>query len=210
MLGLYVSGHPLNEYKKIIDEYSNISSLSLVNEVEEQENNSYINNKIVDGQSVKFIGIVSEVKTKVTKNNDIMAILTVEDLYGTIPVIAFAKTYAGYRHLLNVDEVVKIEGRINVREDEVSIVAMKIFPCEHEFVISNLTIKIPQNLSENALADLREYIKHLGSEKANTDVTIINGEKSKILKLFIEKSNISELKEKIGEDNVIVIWKTTE
>lgn len=205
MLGLYVSGHPLNEYKGMIEKYSNISSLSLVNEAEETEEDTfYKNNKIVDGQSVKFIGIVSEIKTKVTKNNDIMAILTIEDLEGTIPVIAFAKTYAGYRHILNVDEVVKIEGRINVREDEVSIVAMKVFPCECEFKINSLTIKIPQNLSEDALADLREYIKHLGSEKANTDVTIVNGDKSKVLKLFIEKSTINELKGKIGENNVIV------
>lgn len=203
MLGLYVSGHPLNEYKNMIDAYSNISSLSLVNEAEEMEN-SYKNNKITDGQAVKFIGIISEVKTRITKNNEIMGLLAIEDLDGTIPVIAFPKIFAGYRQLLNVDEIVKIEGRINVREDEVSIVAMKVLPCEMEFSISNLTIKIPQNLSESELSELRQYIKSLGNEKANTTVAIVNGDRSKELKLFIGKNNIEELRKKIGAENVIL------
>ena len=58
---------------------------------------------------MKLIGIISEIRTKVTKNNEIMAILTVEDLNGSIPIIVFAKTYAAYRYLLNVDDVIKIE-----------------------------------------------------------------------------------------------------
>ena len=205
MLGLYISGHPLTEYQKMIEKYSNISSLSLINENEEiEEENSYKNTKVIDGQSVKLIGIISEIRTKVTKNNEIMAILTVEDLNGSIPIIVFAKTYAAYRYLLNVDDVIKIEGRLNLREDEISVVAMKISACEQEYIFSSIIIKVPQNFDVNELNWLREYIKSLGSEKANTDVLIVNGEKNKKLKLYIEKDIIDELRSKIGYDNVIL------
>ena len=60
-----------------------------------------------------------------------------------------------------------------------------------------------EKLHERNLADLRSYIKSLGNEKANVDVTIINGEKQNTLRLQVDKRVIDELERKIGKENVI-------
>ena len=204
MLGLYISGHPLDEYKKMIESYSNISSLSLIGEMNEEENvqSAYKVENIQDGQNVKFVGLISEIRTRVTKNNDIMAILTVEDLYGSMQVICFAKTYAAYRNQIFEDNVVKIDGRINLREDEVTIIGLKFQTCEQEINLEKLTINIPSYLDERNLTELRTYIKNLGNEKANVDVTIVNGAKQNTLRLQVDKRVIDELERRIGKENI--------
>ena len=121
VLGLYTSGHPLDSFVKEIDEYSTIKSVDLISDDEENQNTN-----VNDGQLVKFIGVINSIKTKITKNNDIMAFVNLEDLYGELSVIVFPKTYVQYKAPLFPDNIVKVEGRINIRDDEISIVAMKI------------------------------------------------------------------------------------
>ncbi len=208
MLGLYVSGHPLESYRDTINKYSNISSLDFV--VSDEENSDVESSKLVDGQFVKFIGIVSEVKKKVTKNNDIMAFLTIEDLNGSISVIAFSKTYESYKELIFEDNVVKIEGRINIRDDEITIVATKINSCEEPNLLEErnnikrkLKILIPPNIDENTANDLRAFLKSLGNQNANHEVLICNGERQSTLKLEINAEIENVLINKLGRENVI-------
>ena len=138
MLGLYVTGHPLEEYKEKIKVLSNKSSLDFIisgdTDVESDSGTNLVGAdgeiqglNVKDGDAVKIIGLISKIKTKVTKNNEVMAFLTLEDLDGSVPVIVFAKTYALYRNVIFEDAIVYIEGRASVREDdEPNIVAMKI------------------------------------------------------------------------------------
>lgn len=133
MLGLYVTGHPLEEYKEKIKEISNVSSLDFImageeEALSEEEKEQQMQNlKIKDGSYVRMIGLISKVKTKITKNNEVMAFLTVEDLNGSLPVIVFAKTYVQYRNVIFEDAIVVIEGRASIKEDDApSVVAMKI------------------------------------------------------------------------------------
>ncbi len=138
MLGIYVTGHPLEDYKEKIKLISNVSSLDFIISGETDADMNTANGSVStdaqiqglnvkDGDAVKIIGLVSKIKTKVTKNNEVMAFLTLEDLEGSVPVIVFAKTYALYRNVIFEDAIVYIEGRASVREDdEPNIVAMKI------------------------------------------------------------------------------------
>lgn len=138
MLGIYVTGHPLEDYKEKIKLISNVSSLDFIisgeTDVDMNTANGSVSSdaqiqglNVKDGDAVKIIGLVSKIKTKVTKNNEVMAFLTLEDLEGSVPVIVFAKTYALYRNVIFEDAIVYIEGRASVREDdEPNIVAMKI------------------------------------------------------------------------------------
>ena len=202
MLGLYVSGHPLEPYREMIENYSTISSLDFASSGEDEE--EVKSSELIDGQYVKFIGIISEFKKKVTKNNDIMAFLTVEDLNGAIPVIAFSRVYEGYRNAIEEDAIVKIEGRVNIREDEVTVSANKIIPCELvEIQKRELKINIPSNMSEEKTKELREFIKKLGNVNANQEVLICNGERQNKLKLVINDEIEKELINKIGKENVI-------
>ena len=156
MLGFYVSGHPLDEYRDLISKISNITSIDIVAEnsvLQEGEmsnrseedivaersmlQGSGISNrsaeteisfnrpKIYDGQSIKIVGLISNIRTKVTKNGDIMAFISVEDFDGTIEMIVFPKTYSQFRNLLFEEAIVYIQGRINIKdEDEISVVAL--------------------------------------------------------------------------------------
>ncbi|PRR80609.1 DNA polymerase III subunit alpha [Clostridium liquoris] len=118
MTGLYISGHPLEEYKDILNSSSItkipeiIDSETLEDELVEQER------KIKDGEIVKIGGIITSVNKKVTKNNEMMAFITIEDLYSSIEVIVFPKTFNRYRDLIDADSMVIVKGRVNIREGE--------------------------------------------------------------------------------------------
>src|SRR5699024_10594294 len=93
ILGIYVSGHPLEPYKKELDVLSNITTSEIFVELEESDVNLQ---KIRDGQRVKIGGIIIEKKNMVTKNNHMMAFIKIEDMYGAIECIVFPKTYEQY------------------------------------------------------------------------------------------------------------------
>lgn len=205
MLGLYISGHPLDNLVKEIDSYSNIKSIDLTDSEEE-----VVSSNLVDGQAIKFIGVINSIKVKITKNNDVMAFVNVEDLYGEITVIAFPKTYAQYKAVLFQDNIVKVEGRVNLREDETTVVGMKFETLntrESEFLLSaragkKLTINIPQDLSEIELKNLREFIKQISNQKGNMKVTIDNNGNKKDFDMFVNERVYKELKEMVGEENL--------
>ena len=208
VLGIYVSGHPLDSFANEISKYSNIKSIDLDFD-EETGPASYL----VDGQLVKFIGIVNHVKVKITKNNDIMAFVSFEDLYGEITVIVFPKTYVQYKAVLFDDNIVKVEGRLNIKEDEITISALKLQTLskhEEDYLVGakerkSLTINIPEGLSDIELKNLREFIKKISNQKGNMKVTIDNKGNQKEFDMLINERVYKELREMIGEENLS--WK---
>ena len=208
VLGIYVSGHPLDSFADEISKYSNIKSIDLDFD-EETGPASYL----IDGQLVKFIGIVNHVKVKITKNNDIMAFVSLEDLYGEITVIVFPKTYVQYKAVLFDDNIVKVEGRLNIKEDEITISALKLQTLskhEEDYLVGakerkSLTINIPEGLSEIELKNLREFIKKISNQKGNMKVTIDNKGNQKEFDMLINERVYKELREMIGEENLS--WK---
>ena len=150
MLGIYISGHPLEKYKSLIEKISNVNILELkeaneaMSETEEAldtngENISNVQNNIKDGQRVKLVAIINKIKKKFTKNNKIMAFVTVEDLYGTCEVIVFESCYNKCSNLLLEESIVVIDGRVSMKEDsDVSIVANSIVDIEDEEGIKSL------------------------------------------------------------------------
>ena len=208
VLGIYVSGHPLDSFADEISKYSNIKSIDLDFD-EETGPASYL----IDGQLVKFIGIVNHVKVKITKNNDIMAFVSLEDLYGEITVIVFPKTYVQYKAVLFDDNIVKVEGRLNIKEDEITISALKLQTLskhEEDYLVGakerkSLTINIPEGLSEIEIKNLREFIKKISNQKGNMKVTIDNKGNQKEFDMLINERVYKELREMIGEENLS--WK---
>ena len=111
MLGIYISGHPLEKIREQIIATTNISSLQM-HEIDNQslEDGTEMQIKFVDGQDVKIAGIISTVKKKYTKNNKIMVFLTIEDLYGPAEIIVFEPTYLKAQDLLIEENIVMIDG----------------------------------------------------------------------------------------------------
>lgn len=112
MLGVYISGHPLDKYTNAIKNSGfNTSMLSTDSEEE-------ISGASMDGKPVECIGIVAAFRTKITRAGSMMAFLTLEDLYGTIEVMIFPKVYERFSRLFEKDAVLRARGRISAKEDE--------------------------------------------------------------------------------------------
>ncbi|MBQ3169397.1 MAG: DNA polymerase III subunit alpha, partial [Clostridia bacterium] len=111
--GIYVTGHPLEEYKEQLDELD-ISAKYLADYAEEREDGAMS----LDQMKVRMGGIISEKRMKATKSGGMMAILTLEDLYGTTEVLVFPHVYERLRDRLETDSVQILTGRLSAREEE--------------------------------------------------------------------------------------------
>ncbi len=128
MLGIYLSGHPLSEYEELINKVATVKSNDLK---EMQDENSSLGLK--DGSKIIITGIVMKKQDKTTRNNNLMAFLTLEDLFGTIEVIAFPGVYDRCVQHLYEDSIVIVVGKINLKEDEEpKIIADNIVPLTDE------------------------------------------------------------------------------
>ncbi|MDQ7066317.1 MAG: DNA polymerase III subunit alpha [candidate division KSB1 bacterium] len=104
VLGFYVSGHPLDRYRMEVEAFSNVS----LGELQEER----------DGRMVTVCGIVQTVKTHLDRRNRAMAFFTIENFSGSIEALAFSDTYQKYREFIAVDQIVVVQGRLSVREEE--------------------------------------------------------------------------------------------
>ncbi|MCR5432595.1 MAG: DNA polymerase III subunit alpha [Lachnospiraceae bacterium] len=112
VLGIYVSGHPLNAYKEILDK--NVTATSLDFMMDEETGETVVSDK----QKVVIGGIVSARNVKTTKSGLLMAFITVEDLYGNIEVVVFPKDFEKYGDELMQDAKVLIKGNADVDEEK--------------------------------------------------------------------------------------------
>ncbi|MDO4633204.1 MAG: DNA polymerase III subunit alpha [Eubacteriales bacterium] len=114
VLGLYISGHPLEEYERVWKK--KISNVSTDFALDEETGES----RVEDNARATVGGILTAKTVKYTRNNQTMAFLTMEDLVGTVEVVVFPKTYEKYRSLLNEEEKLFISGRVNAEDDKAS------------------------------------------------------------------------------------------
>ncbi len=213
MLGIYVSGHPLQKIREQIIASTNISSMQMkeideINSIGPDGENSDVRVKEVakftDGQEVRIAGIITSVKKKYTKNNKIMAFVSIEDLYGSAEIIVFEPTYLKAQDVLVEENIVMISGRLSIREDdETKIVANKI----ENFGASKpkmLTLNIT-NTTEEQKAKLRGAIKFFGGEQNNISVVIKIGEDLKSCgAIYLTDEILKVFEEIIGKENCMI------
>lgn len=207
MLGIYISGHPLEKLQEKIKANTNINTLQMINMKEE-------NDLSKDGKNVKYAGIITSVKKKYTKNNTIMAFVTVEDLYGSTEIIVFENCYNRASGVLLEDNIVLIDGRLSIREeDDVKIVANSIVDFENVLKTTEkentqeqkpriLTLNI-QNATEKQKTRLRGAIRFFSGERNNIAVQIIDNEGTKPCgAIYLNKDILTEFEEILGKENV--------
>jgi len=132
-LGAYISGHPLDEYKNLLASCASHQ----VAEITDDET-------VADGMKVKVAGMLTSVAKKYTKNNSVMARLTLEDLSDDIEVIVFPKTLMNYDAEIEQDTVVTITGRVDKNEkDPVKIVCESVKRIDATQAEKTMFIKIP-------------------------------------------------------------------
>ena len=220
MLGIYLSGHPLEKLRDSIEKQTDINTMQM-RQVKEEVDTTGSTTKYKDGQYIKFAGIVSSVKKKYTKNNKLMAFVTLEDLYGTAEIIVFESVYHSAASILVNDNVVLVDGRLSIREDEdVKIVAREITDFnkvekDHntgvgaddpvsQMETQRKTLKINiTNFNETQKAKLRGALKYFNGERNNTPVQVINGEQALDCgAIYMTEEILKEFQELFGEDLV--------
>ena len=138
MLGVYLSGHPLDEYEQLIRNNTTASTADLTSGGEEftsgrDDGDSMIINtsKFRDGDFVILAGMLSGVRTMITRKSQEMARLSLEDYDGVIDAIAFPKVYEKKRNIIRNDQIVGISGRVSFKdESDAEILIEDIVPIE--------------------------------------------------------------------------------
>ena len=126
MMGVYLSGHPLDKYRDLIDENITTNTAEIFdsnlsgdgeNESEFIEERASGSNRFNDGDTVIMAGMVGDLRRMITKSNQEMARLTIEDYYGVITAIVFPRDYAKAKYVLENDAIVAIKGTLSFKED---------------------------------------------------------------------------------------------
>lgn len=185
VLGLYISGHPLNEYKEIIKGRVSCDS-SILNPVSEfQQDREISGNITLDEKKVTMAGICLTKKNKTTKRNELMCFLTLEDMEGQFECLVFPKVFSEYSNLLKEGGIFLVRGRISAREDETpSLIAesfaeinesknnLRNFPAIYENEKSKKRSKkeMPEKKNSNSKKKLVILIENTSSDKILTRI----------------------------------------
>ena len=110
--GVYITGHPLDDYRDVLQKLS--FSTAQLEGIEEREDHGME----MDGMTVEMGGILTEVKGKATKKGAYMGFITLEDLAGQIECLVFPKVYEKYQAMMAVDDLVVLTGKLSIREEE--------------------------------------------------------------------------------------------
>ncbi len=202
MLGIYVSGHPLQPYIKELKDISTFMTSEL------SENMLLESNNIRDGQRVTIGGIITEKKNKITKNNNMMAFITLEDLYGSVECIVFPATYDKYNRYIEEDMPVVVEGRLSTSEVEDTKIICEKISSLNAYKRQKIYIKISKTSRSDLFSDIKTILKkypgsipvYIYLEKENK--SFIAG---RDLWIKLDNNNaIAELQKLLGEKNVKV------
>lgn len=207
VLGIYISGHPLEEYETCWRK--NISAVTTDFMPDEESGQP----KVRDGQQVIVGGMITEKTIKYTKTNKVMAFLTLEDLLGTVEIVVFPRDYEKNVRLMEIDEKVFIKGRVSVEEERASKVI-----CEsmYSFEDAPRELWLQFETKESFLSREQELYEDLKEADGKDGVVIYIKSPKAIKRLGASKSiRISQdllvrLYEKYGKDNVKVVEKSIE
>ena len=212
MTGLYLSGHPLDEYGPSLkmQTSTNISEIYKAHELLKETLSDSLQEDIIhDDERVILGGIISEVNQKVTRNNTMMAFIKLEDLTSTIEVIVFPKTLDKVRDVLKLDSLVVIKGRVSIKEDEVpKLICETIEPLE-KINSSKVYLRV------ETLGEAKELIKTLKAMpleyRGDTALFVFTNQDKKTYRMVREiwvnlETDVSiYLRDLVGEDNVKII-----
>ncbi|KHO62955.1 DNA polymerase III catalytic subunit, DnaE type [Thermoanaerobacter sp. YS13] len=198
-LGLYISGHPLEEYVDDIPKITNATTLDF--KVSEEE---MFQPKLQDNQEVVIAGVIATKKIKFTKSNNMMAFVTIEDLYGTVEVIVFPTVYEKYSSIIKEDSPVVIRGKVSLKEEE----EPKILCDEIKPLSQAIVKKLYLNLQDSTKIEIVKQI--LRKNPGNMPVVLkLNSKKLLVANrdLWVDGSKelIKQLYAVLGEENVKVI-----
>ncbi|RFZ80585.1 DNA polymerase III subunit alpha [Lacrimispora amygdalina] len=206
-IGIYVSGHPLEAYEETWRNHITAVTVDFIVDEETQKTN------VQDGSYVTIGGMITGKTVKTTRNNKMMAFITLEDLVGSVEVIVFPKDYESKRELFVEDSKVFIQGRASIGDDPVGkLICERVIP--FSAVPKELWLKFPDK--ETYVKSEREILELL-RESEGSDTVIIYLESERAKKVLPSNWNVNAsdglidiLTKKLGEINVRLVEKKLE
>jgi len=207
VLGIYVSGHPLEAYEEKWKK--SISATTADFQLDEETGHT----KVHDGAKEIIGGMITEKTIKHTKTNQMMAFITVEDLLGTVEVVVFPRDYEKNRDYLEVDSKVFVRGRVSEEDDKPSkMICEKIIPFEQ--TKKELWIQFPD---KETFLDQEQIVYGYLADSDGNDEVVIYCAKERVVKRLPKNRNIgineqilSRLMNHFGEKRVKVVEKPIE
>ena len=207
VLGIYVSGHPLEEY----EEQWRKSITATTGDFQPDEETGIT--KVRDGARAVIGGMIIDKTVKHTKTNQMMAFLTLEDLMGTVEVVVFPRDYEKNRQYLELDSKVFIRGRVSEEDERASkLICEKVIPFEQKK--RELWIQFPDKA---AYLDEEQIVNGYLADSEGDDEVVIYCAKERAVKRFPKNRNIridpqilSRLMNHYGESRVKVVEKAIE
>ena len=204
MLGVYLSGHPLESYQDMLKSVCNATSLDFAYDEEEGMVN------VAPGKDYILGGIASVVNIKLTRNNQRMAFITLEDLVGSVEVIVFPRDFEKYRELIEEGRKYIISGKASLEEnDAAKLIAGKIIPFEE--VPREVWLQFENKAELERVED--ELNKIFEGNKGNARVMLYCREERQVKQvnairgISYAEAVIDELKHKLGSENVKIVVK---
>lgn len=207
VLGIYVSGHPLEAYEEKWKK--SISATTADFQLDEETGHT----KVHDGAKEIIGGMITEKTIKHTKTNQMMAFITIEDLLGTVEVVVFPRDYEKNRDYLEVDSKVFVRGRVSEEDDKPSkLICEKIIPFEQ--TKKELWIQFPD---KETFLDQEQIVYGYLADSDGNDEVVIYCAKERVVKRLPKNRNIgineqilSRLMNHFGEKRVKVVEKPIE
>ncbi len=197
MLGFYVTGHPLERYKKELKSYSTVNTKTAALRR--------------DGEEVIIGGLVSKLKFTLTKKNqEKMAIVTLEDLEGTIDLLVFPKSYKTCGPHLVKDAILFFKGNLDKKEQDPKLLVNEVTPIAevHKRFMRSICLKVGSAAQEDTLKRLQEILhKHPGSIPVYLEFKEGDNQRSQLLvdrSLYVkpDENLVQSLQEVLGSEGV--------
>mgnify|MGYP002622751284 CR=1 FL=1 len=199
--GIYMSGHPLDDYVKYLSEKCTISAMAL--NPEEDDSNA----DIKEGMNVVYGGIITEVRKIYTKKNDQMAFIKVEGIDGTIPCVVFPKQFSIYKEKIKENTKILLQGKVSLSDDKDNSILIDTI---EDLESSNKTLWLRFKDIEEYNAKIDTIEKIISSNDGNERVIyfISDSKQKKIRKAGCDINPIIEqLYIILGKDNVVISSK---
>ncbi|MEZ4358183.1 MAG: DNA polymerase III subunit alpha [Eubacteriales bacterium] len=202
--GMYLSGHPLNEIKDILDKATFNTYVLMTAGESDSDMDS------IEGREVELVGILTSVHRRSTRLKKLMANAVLEDLFGTVNITVFPGVFAACEQNLAEDQIVIVRGKVEIAEGEApSIIASSIVPFtpdKYEFLGKTLCVKVPKEAEKGKdalFAALREFP---GASPVNIYIEGTNQKFKTTGRWCVNLSNelIYKLRENFGENNVVL------
>ena len=202
VLGFYVSGHPMEEYEALWSKYITAKTTDFY--LDEETHRTVVE----DGSRATIGGMIMDKKIKYTKNDQIMAFLTVEDMVGSVEVIVFPKDYEKNSYKLTDENKVFIQGRVSVEEErDGKLISEKITAFDE--IPRKVWLKFPN--MDSYIIQEKQLFDSIAQSDGN-DTIVIYLEDSKQMKTLPPNRNIKadgevleRLRGMLGENNVRVV-----